>query len=168
YPLHANTLQDLFYFPSVEELDLTGGDIFEMKTHTYNRNGVVSTVGGGNFPLFVKHVSAISSANAQTMIDLLELGIIKKIKYIPNSLGIDHLLQPYDSQGIIEWVTMPNEVLIPMKFFVDGRVQDANNWRLDYVIPATSYPAGTDIVNPMRITLATKNGSFAFILPTQY
>lgn len=168
FPLHSNTLQDLFYFSSVEELDLTGGDIFEMKTLTYDRNGVTSTVGGGDFPLFVKHVSSISSTNAQTMIDLLDLGILKKIKYIPNSLGIDDLLRPYDSQGVIEWVTMPDEVLIPMKFFVDGRVQDANNWKLDYAIPANPFPPGTDIVNPIKITLTAKNGSFALILPTEY
>jgi len=168
YPLHANTLQDLFYFPNVEEVDLTGGTIFEMTSLAYNRNGASSTVGGGSFPTFVRHVDRISDANAQPLVDLLESGQITKVRYVPNSLGIDQLLLPYDAQGRIEWVSLPNESPVSMtRFFVDGRVQD-NAWNLDYVIPATDAPAGNGIEEPIKVTLKAKNASFALILPTEY
>jgi len=167
YPLHAGTLQDLFYFPNVGEVDLTGGNIFEMKTLAYDRNGATGTVGGGDFPAFVRRVAPIPEANAQSLVDLLESGQVTKVRYVPNSLGIDHLLQPYDAQGRIEWVSLPAESPIPMKFFVDGRVQD-NNWNLDHVIPATDAPAGIGITDPIKVTPKAKNASFAFILPVEY
>ncbi|TJZ62344.1 hypothetical protein FAZ15_05735 [Sphingobacterium olei] len=168
FPVHTNTLQDLFYFPNIEELDLTGGDIFDLKTISYNRNNISKVIGGGDYLPFIRKVSPISDANAQTMVDLLNLGIIKKVKYVPNSLGIDHLLRPFDEAGVIEWVTTPDESLIPMNFFLDGKIQDATAWALDLVNPATSYPAGTNIVNPIKATLKGKNGSFIFVLPKEY
>ncbi|GHE45530.1 DUF4998 domain-containing protein [Sphingobacterium griseoflavum] len=168
FPVHTNTLQDLFYFPNIEELDLTGGTLFPLKTLDYNRNNIVKTIGGGSYLPFIRKVSPISNENAQTMVDLLNLGFIKKIKYIPNSLGIDHLLKPFDEKGIVEWVTTPDESLIPMNFFLDGKVQDATGFALDVVNPATSYPAGTNIVNPFRVTMRGKNGSFVFVLPKEY
>lgn len=168
FPVHTNTLQDLFYFGNIEELDLTGGTLFNLKTLNYNRNGIVTTIGGGSYLPFIRHVSQISDANAQTMMDLLDLGLIKKIKYVPNSLGIDHLLKRYDGKNIVEWVTMPSESLIPMNFFLDGKVQDATGWAMDIVNPATTYPTGTDIVNPIKTTLKGRSASFAFSLPKEY
>lgn len=168
FPVHTNTLQDLFYFANIEELDLTGGTIFQLKTINYNRNGVVKTIGGGAYLPFLRKVSPISDANAQTMVDLLNLGLIKKVKYVPNSLGIDHLLKPFESKGVIEYVTTPSESLIPMNFFLDGKIQDASAWALDIVNPATTYPAGTDISNPFKITMKGKNGTFIFTLPKEY
>lgn len=168
FPVHTNTLQDLFYFSNVEELDLTGGTLFELKTTNYNRNNIVKTIGGGAYLPFIRKVSPITDANAQTMVDLLNLGIIKKIKYVPNSLGIDHLLKPYESAGTIEYVTTPNESLIPMNFFLDGKIQDATAWALDIQNPATTYPSGTDIVNPFKVTMRGKNGTFIFTIPKEY
>ncbi|GGH08956.1 hypothetical protein GCM10011418_06680 [Sphingobacterium alkalisoli] len=168
FPVHTNTLQDLFYFPNIEELDLTGGDIFDLKTISYNRNNISKVIGGGDYLPFIRKVSPISDANAQTMVDLMNLGIIKKVKYVPNSLGIDHLLRPFDEAGVIEWVTTPDESLIPMNFFLDGKIQDATAWALDLVNPATSYPAGTNIVNPIKATLKGRSGSFIFVLPKEY
>ena len=167
FPVHTNTLQDLFYFANIEELDLTGGTIFPLKTLDYNRNGIVKTIGGGHYLPFIRRVSPITDANAQTMVDLLNLGLIKKIKYVPNSLGIDHLLAPFASSGVIEYVTTPNESLIPMSFFLDGKIQDSA-WALDLENPANSYPAGTDIVNPFKVTMRAKNGTFVFTLPKEY
>ncbi|MEI5985475.1 DUF4998 domain-containing protein [Sphingobacterium sp. PU5-4] len=168
FPVHTNTLQDLFYFSGVEELDLTGGDIFDLKTQAYNRNSISKTIGGGDYLPFIRKVTPITDANAQTMVDLLTLGLIKKVKYVPNSMGIDHLLQPFEAAGVIEYVTVPNESLIPMNFFLDGKIQDANSWALDLVNPATSYPAGTGIVNPIKATMKGKNGTFVFVLPKEY
>lgn len=167
FPVHTNTLQDLFYFSNIEELDLTGGTIFPLKTLDYNRNGIVKTIGGGNYQPFIRKVSPITDANAQTMVDLLNLGLIKKIKYVPNSLGIDHLLKPFENTGVIEYVTTPNESLIPMFFFLDGKIQDAA-WALDLQNPATTYPAGTDIVNPFRVTVRARSGTFIFTIPKEY
>lgn len=167
FPVHTNTLQDLFYFSNVEELDLTGGTLFELKTLNYNRNDVVKTVGGGAYLPFIRKVSPITNANAQTMVDLLNLGLIKKIKYVPNSLGIDHLLKPYESAGVIEYVTTPNEYLIPMNFFLDGKIQDSA-WALDIQNPATSFPTGIGIVNPFKVTIKARSGTFIFTVPTEY
>ncbi len=168
FPVHTNTLQDLFYFPNIEELDLTGGTLFPLKTLAYNRNDIVKTIGGGTYLPFIRKVSPISNANAQTMVDLLNLGMIKKVRYVPNSLGIDHLLKPFDEKGMVEWVSTPDESLIPMNFFLDGKVQDASAWALDIVNPATSHPAGTNIVNPLRVTMKGRSGSFVFVLPREY
>jgi hypothetical protein len=171
YPVHTNTLQDLFYFANVEELDLTGGNLFQLKTLDYNRNGVVKTIGGGSYLPFIRKVSPITDANAQTMVDLLRLGIIKKIKYIPNSLGIDHLLKPFENSGVIEYVTTPNESLIPMNFFLDGKIQDATDWALELQIPATSppaAPAGITLQNVFKATMRGKNGTFVFVIPKEY
>ncbi len=168
FPVHTNTLQDLFYFSGVEELDLTGGSIFDLKTQAYNRNSISKTIGGGAYLPFVRKVTPITDANAQTMVDLLTLGLIKKVKYVPNSMGIDHLLKPFEAAGAIEYVTVPNESLIPMNFFLDGKIQDATTWALDIVNPATTFPAGTGILNPIKATLKGKNGTFVFILPKEY
>lgn len=168
FPVHTNTLQDLFYFPNIEELDLTGGTTFELLTQNYNRNSITKTIGGGDYLPFIRKVSPISDANAQTLVDLLNLGLIKKIKYVPNSMGIDHLLEPYVASGIVEYVTTPNESLIPMNFFLDGKIQDANAWALDIVNPATTFPAGTGIENPIKATMKGKNGTFVFVLPKEY
>ena len=168
FPVHTNTLQDLFYFANIEELDLTGGSIFPLKTLNYNRNGIVKTIGGGEYLPFIRKVSPITDANAQTMVDLLNLNIIKKIKYVPNSLGIDHLLKPFESSGVIEYVTTPTESYIPMNFFLDGKIQDASAWALDIQNPATTYPSGTGIVNPFKVTMRGKNGTFVFVIPKEY
>lgn len=167
YPIHTNTLQDLFYFPNLKELDLTGGTIFKLPTLAYDRNGAKSTVGGGDWVHFMKRVGPISAGNMQTLKDLLESGTLTKVKYVPNSMGLDALLQPYVAKGIVELETLPAESLIPNKFFFDGVIQDAA-WKLDYVVPATDAPAGTGIINPIKATVAARSGSFAFVLPTQY
>lgn len=168
FPIHTNTLQDLFYFANIEELDLTGGTMFDLKTINYNRNGIVKTLGGGDYLPFIRKVTQITDANAQTMVDLLNLGLIKKVKYVPHSLGIDHLLAPFESTGAIEYVTTPNESLIPMNFFIDGKIQDATAWALDIENPVTSYPAGSNIVNPFKVTMRGRNGTFIFTLPKEY
>ena len=167
FPVHTNTLQDLFYFPNIEEVDLTGGKLFELTTIDYNNNGVSKTIGGGPYLPFIRKVSPISNANAQTMVDLLELGLIKKVKYVPHSLGIDHLLEPSVERGVVELIETPSEQLIPMNLFLDGQVQ-STAWALNIENPATSFPAGQNIVNPIKVQLDAKNGTFVFELPKEY
>lgn len=167
YPIHANSLQDIFYFPNLKELDLTGGDMFEMTTLGYDRNGAQSTVGGGDWVAFARKAGNMPLANAQTLKDLLESGLIEKVRYAPNTMGLDELLSPYVESGMVELVTLPNEVLIPMNYLVDGVVQD-NNWRMDVTSPAIDAPAGTDLQNVLKTILRARSASFVFALPVEY
>ncbi|MCD7937650.1 MAG: DUF4998 domain-containing protein [Tannerellaceae bacterium] len=74
YPVSASSLQDVFYFGDLEELDLTGGNLFEVETLTYSN--VSTTVGGGKIQPFMRNVAPVSDTDA--LRDLLEAGQIKK------------------------------------------------------------------------------------------
>ncbi len=168
FPVHTITLQDVFYFPNLKEIDLTGGTLFEMTTNLYNRNTVVKTIGGGALVPFARRVGDMPLANVQYLLDLLDLGLLTKIKYIPNSLGIDQLLAPYNATGVIEYVTKPNEAFIPIgPFLLDGLVQD-NAWKTAIEAPAVSFPAGNNLQNVFKITVLERSGSFVFTLPKEY
>lgn len=167
YPIHANSLQDIFYFPNLKELDLTGGDLFEMTTLRYDRNSVQSTVGGGVRVPFARKVADISSANAQTLKDMLESGLLEKVRYVPHSMGLDNLLNPYIESGVVELVTSPSEALIPANFFLDGRVQD-NAWQIDVTYPATDAPAGAGLQNVLKAVLRSRSASLVVALPREY
>lgn len=167
YPVHANSLQDIFYFPNLKILDLTGGDLFPLPELTYDRNGVKDIVGGGEFVPFVRKAGDIVSGNTQALKDLLESGILQKVYYRPNSMGLDDLLAPYVASGVVELVKGPDSVMIPDKFQLDGVVQDGN-WRMDITIPATDAPAGDGLVNVYKTVLKAKNATFVFALPKEY
>src|SRR5690606_39339393 len=72
FPIHTNSLQDLFYFSKLDEVDLAGGDLFEMTTISYNRNGIIATLGGGDFSPYVRRVGNMPDVNARFLVDLLE------------------------------------------------------------------------------------------------
>ncbi|MBD1421845.1 hypothetical protein H8B21_09725 [Sphingobacterium chuzhouense] len=167
FPVHTSSLQDLFYFSNLEEIDLTGGDIFEMKTISYNRNSVVATLGGGEFLPYVRRVGDMPDVNARFLIDLLENDLVRKVKYIPHSLGIDHLLTEYIQSGKVELVQTPQEALIPFKFLINGTVQAAN-WKIELEENPGSYPTGTDLINIIRAVPGDRSSAFAFILPPEY
>ena len=165
YPIHATSLQDLFYFSNIEELDLTGGDLFEMTTYTYDRNNAKSTVGGGDFPPFVSKVSNVS--DTQVLTDLLEAGTLKKVRYVPGTMGLDNLLAPYVATGVVELVTTPAEALIPYKFWVDGLVQD-NNFRMEVTQNPTGVPAGDGLQYVYKVIPKMKSASLVIALPVEY
>lgn len=167
YPVNANSLQDIFYFPNLKELDLTGGNLFSITTLTYDRNGVNNVVGGGNLLPFMRKAGDIPSGNYQALKDLLESGILQKVYYIPNSMGLDDLLNPYVESGVVELVSGPDSVLIPNNFQLDGVVQD-NNWKMDITYPATDAPAGEGLGNIYKTVLKAKNATFVFALPKEY
>lgn len=168
FPMHTVTLQDLFYFSNIKEVDLTGGTIFHMKTQSYDRNGVIKTIGGGVFPDFVRRLGDMPAANAQTLIDLIDEGVVKKVKYIPNSMGIDALLQPYVEKGVVELISTSNEPLLPINnMLIEGSLQD-NNWKMNLEANPSTYPAGTDLKNVIKATIVNKNGSFILTLPKDY
>ena len=168
FPVHTVTLQDIFYFPGIKEIDLTGGSIFQMSETHYDKNGIVRTIGGGPLVDFVRRAGDMSTANAQYLLDLLELGVLTKVKYIPNSLGIDKLLAPYAASGVIEYVSKPGEALIPPgPFLLDGLVQD-NNWKMALEFPAVAFPAGSDLQNVIKATILNRSGSFVLTIPKEY
>lgn len=167
YPVQANSLQDIFYFPKLQELDLTGGTLFPMTILNYNNNGVQAMVGGGDLVPFARKVSDIAAADVQTLKDLLEAGFLTKVRYIPHSMGLDDLLAPFVETGVVELVALPDEALLPMRFFVDGVVQ-STAWLMDIVNPATDAPDAVGLENVFKTTLKARSASFAFILPTEY
>lgn len=165
YPIQANSLQDIFYFPNIEELDLTGGDLFELTTYTYDRNDVRSQTGGGKWLPFVAKVGNVG--DVQVLKDLLEAGALKKVRYIPHSMGLDDILAPYVESGIVELVDMPDEVLIPNNFVIDGRVQDGN-FEVVYTYNPADAPAGDNLQQVYKVIPKKRSASFVIALPTEY
>lgn len=166
YPIHTSSLQDVFYFPNLKELDLTGGDLFSLPTLVYDRGGAYSEVGGGDWLPFMRKVSDIPAANTQSLKDLLEAGILEKVRYVPHSMGLDELLAPYVESGIVELVPLPDVAPIPHNFFVDGLVQ-SGNWKMEITYPAPD-PAGGGMEDVLKVKLLAKNGTFALALPREY
>jgi len=167
FPINAFTLQDIFYFPNLEELDLTGGDLFELTSVDYNRNGIRKTIGGGQVPLFARRVGDMPAANVQFLKDLLDLGVLKKVKYVRNSLGIDEELAPYIGSGAVEIVTPPQEEYIPLSMFIDGVIQ-ATNWRMELQSPAINPPSAEGLRNVIRAVPRDRSSGFVFMLPSDY
>ncbi|GAB6395228.1 MAG: hypothetical protein MdMp024_1540 [Bacteroidales bacterium] len=168
YPVHANSLQDIFYFPNLKELDLTGGDLFTATpTLVYDNNGARSEVGGVGWEPFMRKAGNLEEG-VQTLKDLLESEIIQKIRYIPHSMGLDNILAPYVENGVVELVSLPDEALIPQEgFFVNGLVQD-NNWNLDYVFQPADAPAAEGRQYIYKITPRARSASFVLALPREY
>ena len=165
--IYTKTLQDLFYFSHLDEIDLTGGDMFEMNKTSYNRNSIVATVGGGPFLPFVRRSGDMADMNAQFLVDLLENNLVKKVKYIPHSMGIDHLLVPYIEPGVVELVKTSPEAYLPIPFFINGGLESAA-WRIDLDTKPSTYPAGNDLKNVMKVTLHDRSASLIFKIPTDY
>lgn len=168
FPVHTGTLQDIFYFSGLKELDLTGGSIFQMPTNSYNNNGATDVIGGGPLVPFGRKMGDMSAANAQYLVDLLEVGSLTKVKYVVNSMGIDKLLAPYVSSGVVELVGKPDEALVPLQpYLLEGRIQDGA-WELNVEAPATSPPAGVGLENVMKVIVKKKNGTLVIQLPKEY
>lgn len=167
FPIHTKTLQDLFYFSNLDEIDLTGGSLFEMTTTSYTRNGISLTVGGAPFLPYVRRLGDMSEVNARFLVDLLENELVKKVKYIPYSLGIDHLLEPFVESGLVELVNTESDSDLPLNFFVGGLLQSAT-LRADIEANPSTYPAGAGIRNVMKVTPRDRSASIFFKIPTDY
>ncbi|KAA6300827.1 MAG: hypothetical protein EZS26_003019 [Candidatus Ordinivivax streblomastigis] len=138
YPLHVVTFQDLFYFPNLEELVLTGEGLSNiLPVLTYDRNTVKTQCGGGAWQPFMLrsdkkadiHISSIAA-----LTDILESGQLKRVRYIPNSMALDDILAPYVASGVVKLVqdsdpVYTDPVFIEPQFFVNGQVVD-NNWEM--------------------------------------
>ncbi|GAB3026953.1 hypothetical protein GCM10027051_34740 [Niabella terrae] len=167
FPVTTTTLQDLFYFSNLKEIDLTGGSLFEMKSQSYTANGVTDVIGGGSLAPFARRVGDMPASSAQYLIDLLESGTLTKVTYLPHSLGIDEQLAPFVESGIVDLIEKPDEILVDFRFLLDGLIQ-TNSWKMGLETPATTYPAGTGLENVIKATLQSKNSSFALSLPKDY
>lgn len=175
YPMNMATFADLFYFPNVHTLDLTGKDLPGMlETLTIARNNVTSIVGGGAWQEFMMPVDkpAIirSPESLQTLQDMIESGQITKIRYIPKSFGFafDAFLAPYIESGIVERLTndhpfFPDRVFIEPQFFASGTPVDTR-WRIDMsysgsflprpgLTDITKFDASNDVVNGVPVDL---------------
>lgn len=168
YPVHTNSLQDIFYFPDLKVLDLADVDgLFNLPELVYDRNGVRDVVGGGAYEPFMRRVADLPVANYQALKDLLESEMLDKIYYRPNTMGIDDLLEPYIDAGVVELVEGADEILVGDRFQLDGIVQDAN-WTIDYTLNPSDAPAGDGLENVYKLVLKRKNASFVFALPREY
>lgn len=168
YPVHANSLQDVFYFPNLKELDLTGGTLFDVPELKYDgREGAKITVGGGPYHPFMRKVSDIASNETVALRDLLEAGSLEKIVYAQNSMGLDEVLAPYAASGIVEVIPAPAESRIPREYFLDGLVQDGN-WKTEWEYPASNPPEPTGLNNIFKVKAVGRSSTFVLALPREY
>jgi hypothetical protein len=166
YPVNATgSLLDIFYFPNLKELDLTG--TAPINTFTYNRNSVVSTVGGGDWTPCIVSNSTTNVGGGETLLTLLESGVLEKVRYISNTMGLDDILAPYVESGIVELTALPDEVLMPHQFHLDGRVQD-NSFTIDVTYPATDAPDSEGLSEIYKVIVKQRSASLVFALPTEY
>jgi hypothetical protein len=180
FPIHISSIQDIFYFSNLEELDLTGEGLDNvMPKFTLSGDGRTYEIGGGAWLHCIKrseNKQAVSISGLQSLIDLLESGLLKKVRYIPNSLGLDDILAPYVESGVVEFVNdsfFPQEVMLPYRFWMEGRPQTSSFrliWR--YPVPESefSFYSGTvaDPATVYEIIIENRNATFAFILPKEY
>ncbi|MEA5081075.1 MAG: hypothetical protein VB024_05565 [Dysgonamonadaceae bacterium] len=176
YPMNMSTFADLFFFPNVTTLNLTGKGLPNtLETLTYARNNMTSIVGGGSWQEFLSPVdkpAVIKTPESlQTLKDLIDAGQIKHIKYIPKSMGLnfDAFLAPYVESGIVELLTndhpfFPNKVFVEPQFFANGDVQDSGSWGMKLAYSGNFLPREglndiskfdpkSDIVNGVPVNL---------------
>lgn len=175
FPMTMSTFADLFYFPNLKTLNLTGKGLPNMLSRlTYAGNSITSIVGGGEWQEFMSPVQKFreieSPQSLQSLKDLIDAGQITKIQYIPKSMGpdFDRFLEPYVDTGVVELLTndhpfFPNEVFVQPQFFAYGTVQ-ASRWDValshsgDFfprsgMSDITRFDAKNDIVNGQPVDL---------------
>jgi hypothetical protein len=179
FPIHVSSLQDIFYFPNLQELDLTGEGLDNVvPKFTLSGDGATYEIGGGAWLYCMKrseNKKSISISGVQSLVDLLEAGLLTKVRYIPNSMGLDAILAPYVESGVVELVTdsfFPAEVMLPYRFWMEGRPQTSAfrlKWR--YPIPETDVPFSNSLIDPStvyEIIPENRNATFVFIVPKEY
>jgi hypothetical protein len=189
YPFHTRSLQDLYYFSNLSVIDFTNGSIIsgknKMPTRTFTyRYGVPAetfTNNGGFWQPYLTLCDKIPLPSKVILADMLEEGMITKIYYIPQSMDLDDILEPYVASGIVELVTPESYP----KLFPDDAPIDFASWlttnvySTDYCADVT-YPA-RDYVNYnvigsvvldtrtiYKVTLQGREGGLGFELPKEY
>lgn len=135
YPMDMGSFADLFYFPNIKSIDLTGKGLKNILPRlTYSKNNETSIVGGGDWQEFMVPSAQPRDINVpeglQTLKDLLDARQITNITYIPKSLGLefDEFIEPYVESGVVELLTYENDdksyfpdvVFVQPQFFANG------------------------------------------------
>jgi hypothetical protein len=188
YPLTMEgwTLQDLYYFPNLEELDFTPGTVdTEVGTLDYYREYIgeyndttrfSGTAGGGRWQYFMS--GFMPDRDRNILDDLLKSGQLKKVKYTRNSYpGIDAVLA--QSSATIEWVPSApladDGIMIPSNFLLDFRLENKDRGAtVDYKEDGSNIPAeiaelntlGKTLKNVYRFQVTASNSTITFSLPT--
>jgi len=181
-PMHIYTFADLSFFPNLEELDLTGAGLLNVTPNIIlSGNGAVRQFGSANYYPYMQRIEYTNLFSLRKAIDtkealleLLESGELKKIKYIKNSLSLekDADFKPYFDNGVFEYVGeswYPEELPLDSRLAHEGRVGVAS-FECDLTFPV-SPPKPEEINDPsmvFRITPIMKNMTWAFTLPKEY
>ncbi|MDR2472221.1 MAG: DUF4998 domain-containing protein [Tannerella sp.] len=150
YPLHMSSFADLLYFPNLTELDLTGAGLQNvLPTLVYDRNGVKTQCGGGEWQPFMARVEKPADINISglpLLLSMMQSGQITKVRYIPNSLNFESRpeFEPFVANGVVEFVQnddpiFPDVVFIQPQFYVKGQPVD-NNWSMDCFYSGDYFP----------------------------
>jgi hypothetical protein len=180
YPLHTRSLGDIIYFSGLKTLDLTGGDKDLIPTLKYVciwEPNQYQIVGGGSWLPFMKRMDNVNNqldnevAGTVILQFLLENNYLEKVRYIPNSMGLDNLLAPFVSSGKVELVTdFPNDVLIPSSYCVDELyAYVAQYYNMDLVFDPDDVPAGAEgAANVWKGRGLNTASAMAISLPMEY
>jgi hypothetical protein len=166
------TLQDLYYFPNLEELEFSA--LSELPTLPYERNNVTSTVGGGPWTYIAS--GYMSDNNRSILSDLIASGQIKKVKYTRNTYPrVDDLLTANSDKVQVTWIPaepLPSDIMMPHNLLVDFRVDDnTRGATVDYKEDGSNVPAAIaakfngELKNVYKVTVTGTNSTIAFSLP---
>jgi hypothetical protein len=173
----------LFYFPNLQELDLTGAGLKNVLPEmSLAGNGVTYNFGGGDYQPYMQRIEYTKIfkvdppiASQQTLLDLLESGTLKKIKYIKNSMTIDDILEPYIENGVVELIPedwYPDEAPLDNKLVHSGKIV-TNDFDVEFMqqCPVADVPKVGSITNPddvYRVSPIGRNATIAWTLAKQY
>jgi hypothetical protein len=180
-PLCVKSFSDLYYFGELEELDLTGRNGLKDVMPEFSFGNI--KFGGGYYQPYIQKVEYLKVFTIAKPIDAqhallykLDRGYIKKIKYLPNSMGLDQLLAPYVESGIVDLVDdnwFPDEVPLDSKLVHQGQPAFAQ-YQCE-VVPLGSNNSEVpkigdldDSNSVIKIIPIREDISFMFTLPTEY
>ncbi|MDR2473607.1 MAG: hypothetical protein LBD53_08645 [Tannerella sp.] len=172
YPIHAENLQDVLYFPNLTEIDLTGAG-GNIPTYLSTGNNVSSEVGGCPWNFGFKRIDFENNGRCRNLKGVnalkrvLDRGKITKIKYAANSMGIDEDLLPFAS--ITEKLVAPDEVMVTNKVFADGNIV-SGDWRCAFTYQPGDTPADCPggATHVWKIIPKGKSSSWCIVFPPQY
>jgi hypothetical protein len=181
--LEGWTLKDLYYFPNLEELDLTPGTSalpkskytrYYVNTTLGDTTTVEAEVGGGAWPYYA---SGFMSDNDRNIIkDLLASGQLKKIKYTRNSYPrLDADLEPYAAK-VERTPTAPlsdDAIMIPPSLLATYNLQENGRGviAVDHNADGSNVPAeiaakfSGELKNVYKVTVNGVQNMLSFSLP---
>jgi len=187
YPLHVGSFADLFYFSNVEELDLTGksgGYPNTLPETSFTGNGVTLNIGKGPYRPYlrrIEHTDVVPAriAGVSTLGDLLELGQIKKITYLRNSMSrLDTMLTRYAQKGALELVYADEvewhsekEVALDYQNLHQGQAGVATFQCGIETVPLAEVPQPAAIMNPGEVFKAVpqrRAATISYTTPSGY